>query len=619
MSDEKRSDPGAARASPPLDANAHGGRHASSLAQVGLLVKHGLPAFMFLLALTVLIEHSEQAPAVDALFARYVAEKSSLPLDDRVVEPRVTVVEISAPLRLKQFEAMRAMSDSTAERMDGVRPTDRRQVAGYLRRIAALISDPELASELKVIGIDVDLAPLEDADTDGGEAQVRDAVNELRKVAPIVLVAFDRPTEDRHARNRFMRAMDCRADEAAERPDGSHALYFASPALFTARDEAPLRFPHERRRDGGGGEASAGDGNASLPDVFPSLGALMHLVSSADDGARSNESLTLLCRQARRAAVSPDGDQSILQDELRVADRNPKAVAAVQRQYEKRMYNWRLLDKSSAGQITIDRLEQLVDGPNDDALQTRRLRSLGERMTAGPGLILAIASGGSNDRYYLPYAYRDWVDGATVHAMEMISRTEGFEIDEKWLGALAFDLLVGSIFIVVTAFSIPFLEPRVKSAPFLGSVLMTVLPLLVAWPLVLLSIRFCSYELDRCRWCNPCFVIGGLALHAYLEAHAGTAHSHRPASLVSALSFRIDRLRRTFRDHRARAAGGGRALAPLFDSLLTVSACWLAWLWALHIVFAEYPGAAPAVVAALLVTVACAVLALTKSSKSEHS
>lgn len=595
------------------------------------LIKHGLMILLLLVAATQLVERFHWFTGTDEFFARQVAVKSAPPQLDFVEPTQVTILEVSAQARLTDFEETGELTAAIADRTRGVRPTRRAQVAKLLSRLAIYLGPPDAGASIpnselpSVIGIDVDLAPLENDRSDQHEKEMIDALDRLRDLADVVVVSFDRHLpEARTRRNQFMEKAGCRSNlpkVSSVKRDGVagrrplHDLYFASPVLFTARSEAPLHFPGEA----GPHTLARND----LPAIFPSIGGLMSLLlHKRDPRPEAEESLTAFCDQAIAALSGRPGYPSTLQDSLAKESDSISTLKQIREHYQWWRYNWRIMDGPLIDRVSISSIEDLSIRPNspNQVNEDQRTEDLTRqtRLRASSAIIVSIAGSGTNDQYFVPYAYVHRTSGAELHGLEILSRRN--KMQEGGLD-LFVDIALGMLFVILSALVIPAIKRITRILPQIGIIVSIFFPLCAGMFLAWLSIHVARWTLAYDNWINPIYVIAGLALHAYLEAWNSKQSGHGDLSWCQALSFRFDRLGQVFHDHRIGSLSERSGVLRILDAQFVVLASWAIWLGALVPTVLEEDAGLSLRGASLVlgaITIYCAVCALRQRNAMER-
>lgn len=526
-------------------------------------LRQGLPLLVLLVALTVVIHERHWIPGFDEYFARQVAPlRSSEAAGDDLLPGRrgVHVLEVSPVARTALLEQVDPVAGATIERLQGVRPIDRAKMALLLGSLAKRMDSvrPE------VIAIDIDLAPLEQgkpasqgtADCDH-EHKVIDALNALRTKSDVIVIALDRadPSQQRR-RNEFMVNAGCASAAVPNAVEGvrttcgrpmekpPHDLYFASSRLFAKEREAPMKFPGRR----------TGPQTTDHPEVFPSLGTLIHVLSAQAKPRRSLA--TALCDQALHRVATPAGNPALLEDALAVGQAGSRAAFAIDEHYDMRWFNWRLLDSPSIAR-------SVLQGPDPGSL----MAAVGDDVFKARAVILSVDAGASHDKYDLPSASGDRVSGAMLHALQAQSVWPPLR-ESTFVGAVI-DGVIGGVFLVATAFLMPALTLVRKVLPHLSGTGLLVVPALLAVLLAFASLWAAAWTVNHDVWINPIYVILGLTAHAYVDAsHANAAH-HEHTPWHQSWTFGLYSLRQALK-----LPPGKERTARVIDAGVAVLCCW---------------------------------------------
>ena len=553
---------------------------------------HGIPALILLVAATAIIHRFHWIPPSDEYFARLVAANQSVDVDDeRLQTPLFQVIEINSVARAAMLERTEMKSPSaevTFTRTDGVRPIGREQIGGLLATLAAALEDRKRKSSKavpKVIGIDIDLAPLEDEPI---SEKIKDALTALRMIAPVVVIAADRSRlQDKEARNQFLVEAGCTlsADLDRDKQSPISGLFFASPLLFTKFNEAPFRFPAEKESS----SHHSSKESQSVPDWFPSLGVLMHLAMkhATEDGiagrhqyrsqseankfeaSRSAErnALTALCNQAS-AAHDARSEKAIMQDELTGRYGSNDHVQAMAAAYRHELYNWRLLSHTHLARTVINDQEfKQIQEPSGEQLELRLLEA--------DALLVSVAGVGGIDRYFVPFlpgSVEQWPSGAMLHALAAASLQERVKT-VSWEG-LGIDFLIGLGFLVGASVFVPVILRLRAHMQFVGGALLALLPIGLAIGLFIFGMNLAARWLSHGLWFNPIYVIAGLCAHAYLEPWA-LMQAQDKMEAKHPFFFGFHRLREAFVRRGKSQAFGNTTLAGVWDSMLEMFIKWL--------------------------------------------
>ncbi|MDT7838753.1 hypothetical protein [Aquabacterium sp. OR-4] len=396
-------------------------------------------------------------------------------------------------------------SDQTRLRLDQDKPFSRVRLAEYLEQLnKSLPAEPP-----SVIGIDVDVTPLEDSPSDAGSAQrLKNALLKLAERHVVVAAALDR-REQAHvaARNAFMRDLCTGANKQGQVP----RLAFASIAVASERGKALIDVPYESRNR----KAPTSFHSGAVPAVFPSLGVVLGeaaaryvLEPGANGGAPTTrwgqqddqhgpQTLTTLCQQA-------NGSQPTTLDLAAAAS---DGASTLPHYYEPRHLNTARADP------LIQTFE--IDSPADllhISLPTRVL-------------LISVDDDTASDQHLqlrLTDATRHLVPGDRIHAVTAIGRA--FPLQPSHGLAWLVDLAVGMVFAALGHALKPGQRMR-RHYPMAGLCLGLIGPLALGGLGCWLADGLSAKLLWQGVWLLPVPMMVGMALHAYGEAGM-PAHDH---------------------------------------------------------------------------------------------
>lgn len=544
-------------------------------------VSHGLPWALLLTLLTIVLHHLHWLEDFDGRSMRTVSEaagyKKFVGQTFEVVDDpkqRILVLEVSTRMRARVFETLssKLANDDDIDRVGGVMPVDRIQLAKLIENVASRLEEPT-GSALKpirpgVVAIDVDVVPVGAIQADGdagndrlGSFEIMAAVNRLRNSAHVILINLSRPDlNERIKRNKFLVDLGCTGLPSTLRgashdskgqirniaAEPSHGLYIASPSLFYERFGYPLNFPSEPLKSNNDGK----DG------VFPSVANLIHLRQELDrelsSPASDDKRVLALTRVCREAAQSTSGESNgaekskrlreglLLEDAIanylpaECADKSSKDSDCIRYGvddlYEHDFYNWRLINTDFFRRSEIDCKNY----------ETRTDRNLCEpqipdEIFSASVVIIGVNGGDRHDKFDTPLTGRDSVGGATVHAVGALSQRDRLKLNGEHYGwSILVDILVGLSFVLLwsaIASGIQFSTQRYFRR--LAGLVLALIPLSLVAALGTLTIYVISPGFLNCDvWINPLYVLLGLCIHAYSEAwnfHADhSPHLHWP-------------------------------------------------------------------------------------------
>ncbi len=493
---------------------------------------HGLPAVLLLTLLTVIVHKFHAFDAFDSWFTRQSVQvllTARHELSEPVIptagqrDDVIQVVEVGTALRIQALEHDgKNLKQTELDRIGGVRPIDRDKLADLIEALAAAlpIDDPKPA----VVAIDIDVAPLFDAPCDPLPASVfqpptppriAEALNTLREKVHVIVIAMSRPEKSqRRCRNNFMVRVGCTMSSPARVDHPRNGLYFASPRLFHDHYDYALKYPFDALQsphsldklfDWFPWRLNARPTPAPVADApFPALGNLINLRLKANPDDREMASLTALCREARR----PGPENDLLEDSI---DEGRFELDA----FEPRRVNWKLLDGDGIRSTLLSNDEvDRADGP------IKALVPLASHVLRSRVIILGVDGGSRHDRFDAATVAPDPISGALMHAL--VAKSSAEPVQENASIAFSIDALVGIAFVTLWAATVVLLarvaqRSRLPSTfGWLAAAMPIVLALGIGW---VVTYALSPWLLEHWNlWSNPAYVLGGLVLHAYLEA-----------------------------------------------------------------------------------------------------
>lgn len=522
------------------------------LRDAGLATWGHLPIVVLLTLLTVTLHSWHVLDDTEGYFMRWSVQtllnrEPPGPASHALVDSqhKVQVIEASAFMRIKELEQGDEATTDHVSRVGGVRPIDRAKMAGLIDaladRLGAQARGSAHAGPARVVGIDVDLAPLEVTPAPGNSSMlVVDALNKLRRHAVVVVIVLDRPDHQRQARNRFMvdQAACTRYGHESSRSDDLHPLYFASPRVFHAVQRIHPSYPLEFPFAGKPGTTRHALQPAGLH--FPSLSNLLHLAGTTDTSAKPVSSprpraLTLLCEQAAAANTSSAPVGMLLEDLITglradaCADQGASSPASCAEfdpdAYHMLGINWRLQDTDLLGRTELDSTAQL-----SSAASAAGGALAGHHLDAGV-LILSVDGGGRHDKYVVASATPDPISGASLQALQLLSARPNQALDRHSFVAVLADLVAGTLFLFIWRLVVRLLHGMRRWPKTVLDLIRIATPLGLALGMGLLAIHWASPALLlHDVWMNPAYVLAGMALHAYVEGsdRSTDRHHHAP-------------------------------------------------------------------------------------------
>jgi hypothetical protein len=381
---------------------------------------------------------------------------------------------------------------------------------------------------LKVIGIDVDIAPLTVVGPkDKCVKAMWKALDGLRKHVAVVAIVMDRESQAlRKVRNDFYAQVQCTTGSQLADGQYKHALYLASPRVFHDTFSYPIDFPFDAKE---GKESKAELSELQGPNgtgVFPSLSNLL-LASAFREPERYQGSLTFLCNQSRRASEPRNAswDQMVLED--LIAQHRPERCRRFPHvmecrafnldRYELKPINWRWLDSEDIRTFTVTRLAQ-PDSEKWD-LQPR------SDFFSSAALIIGVDAGAGYDKFIGATVSPDPVPGAVLHALQAVSVQDArhvLYIHSAW--TILVDFCVGLFFLIIWKPTLLLINSGLKGTST-STLLKLVLPPLIGMGLGFICVQYLApWLLTRNVWANPVYLLAGLVLHAYVESLHGAAH-----------------------------------------------------------------------------------------------
>lgn len=528
---------------------------------------HWLSAIALAMAGSALIEESKWLDSFEDAVVREVARQRSLQDDLKAPGPgelQIQHLEISARARVAQLEQRTDVAD-VIERLGGVAPVDRGQMAKVIQSLAQRLPEPVAPAARPIVAIDVDLAPLErTGTTDEQRRDVLRALRALREKAHVIAVVLPRaagPAGGRDKRNCFMRQAACTrlAGSAAERPgadaqcpiphpevppDVRGALFFASPRLFHQTASYPTKYPYRLSKEA---DLSA-EGAGSLPPYFPSLGTLIreqhkhafpHHGESAGaasataglDATALRQTLTFLCEEAH----SPQGDGELLEDRM-----SSPSASGIAKSYDEQRYSWRLLDDPRLQQTVINDIES-IDKPEQ----------LGAVALNRPVLLLGIDGGAAYDKFGIAGISAQSISGAGLHALQALSiEWQPNALVQKFAG-IAVDVVVAAAYSLTWLLLYRrLLRPLRSRMPIIGGWLVAGVPLGLGIGLTWLCFELVAIGMSIDLWINPIYIVAGLLLGIYVDAwndsEPGTEEERKLRSRLLGLPAAREALRSGF-------------------------------------------------------------------------
>ncbi len=372
--------------------------------------------------------------------------------------PRVDLVQLEAELVRNQLELPHLhLERETVERLSGVRPLDREQVASVLKQIGDGLAHRE---RLNVLAIDIDITPLVETDPVGSQVAadtevalnpampdgpcetsackaMLTAISSLRKrTHHLLLVAMARPTEtSRRVRDRFLKQL---AD--AERGEDLGEVRVVS-SLIESRQGLVEKFHsvaamgrrYQRPCDPPGVELR-------LPAYFPSLGVVAHELSGGASNplahtmigpARSTSTATLPVQGIPPIAVG--GLQPLIDDYL---DDGTFAACIAERYAPNSYIDWASLKN---GRVTLIGLTQAA-GTSE---RTPKIDTFALQVSQARIMIVAADGGAGVDRHPTPFESGGMLPGALIHAA--IAASDVLVPARTWASFLA-DLCAGLLY-----------------------------------------------------------------------------------------------------------------------------------------------------------------------------
>lgn len=477
---------------------------------------HGLPAVLLLSLLTVVLHHLHLGEVSDGWFMRdamqtvlgskYGDDQAELTMSPPA--QAIQVLKASTLLRVLALEHNGGgLTQADLDRVGGVRPIDRDSLAGLLQALASRIgAAPPGVEQPRVVAIDVDIAPIASGASCERTEAMSSALEALRQHVQVIAIALDRSDErQRTCRNQFMReacSVKTRAGESHE-----YSLHFALPHLFHKTHGYALDFPYGKK-----------DKNSSAIAVFPSLGNLLYLAMQGKRSDAENASLAALCTEVS-ASVPPAHDRLL----DRIVDEGSGPVLSA---FQMRRINWRQLE-SDAMRFTYLQAGAAMPGA---ALLTQAVHELQPQQLAAGAIVLGVDGGSRHDKFDGASGTPDPISGPMMHAL--VARSSAEEQIENPSWSFAVDAAVGVIFVLLWSSIFAALEGLTRDSGWrrLLSWAIAAVPPLLALGLGWGVMRFVSPSLlEHDIWANPAYVLGGLVLHAYVEAwHVYAPHEARP-------------------------------------------------------------------------------------------
>lgn len=449
----------------------------------------------------------------------------------------VSVLMVSPYMRITELEKAVASSEKLQasdrrmiDRVGGVRPIDRCEFAGLLELLAVQIAEPRNSNYLKVIGLDVDIAPLEDDDLSSVCApRMIMALTALRKKVTVVAIVMARATADaREKRNRFYTEdAQCTRYEDKHTSDGLLPLYLASPRVVHRIDSYPIDFPFEKKKNIY--KVSGQRMNDELV-LFPSLSNML-LASAFRSGTHHLASLTMLCEQSRQHLDSSHQQEQLLLEDW-IENYHPGSCNSSGAQgrckefswddYGERPINWRWLETDAVLNFVLNSRNQIAEGKG----------AAGELMDlfSAAALIVGVDGGNGFDKYRVASA--EPISGAMLHALQtasVLDENRVLHVDSVW--SILADFAMGLAFLFFWK-AVVLLSERTTWLARTQQTLKVAVPLVLALCLAHLGMEYVApWLVIRNIWANPAYLMVGLALHAYLEGWHSTAgaHSHMAA------------------------------------------------------------------------------------------
>lgn len=513
---------------------------------LGLVVRHvrGSLATLTLLTLAVVsLHHTHFLDWSEGVIRRLVLDISAgRQLDQsfsRQSDPRktVSVVMIEPYSRIRDLEMDAKMLDDKAlvDRVDGARPIDRCKSAVVIESLAKRLDDAHNRQYLKVVGLDVDIAPVSEAESQRCGASIASAVAHLRAHVNVVAIVMDRETESlRNLRNDFYGegGLACTLPETLKAsPDSSeksespnqHHLFLASPRVFHSTYSYPIDFPSEVRPEPHSRTSAASSWNPPANSVFPSLSNVL-LAAAFRSGDSYLKSATMLCEQAltQKATRASPRTQLLLEDRIgrRFSERcdtpagGPDCLEFSLERYELRPINWRWKDSEDiqSFSVSVSQLQKI-----DDSMP-------GYDFFSAAALILGVDGGAGYDKFQ---GAADAIPGAMLHALQAVSvQDAGHVLYLASIWALLVDFGVGLVFLAAWKSLSLLIDWRLRGTAT-RDMLRLVLPVVIAFSLGLICVNVLSPALlARDVWANPLYLLAGLVMHAYVEAAEGADEAH---------------------------------------------------------------------------------------------
>lgn len=505
--------------------------------QVGRQVWNSLATLTFLTLAAVALHHFHVFDATEGVLRRMVLNTAvGRQMDEPTMRRAdathgVSVVMLDAFARVNELEMdSGGLDKKLIDRVAGARPIDRCKFAGAISSLADQLMKPENSQYLKVVGLDVDIAPVADKARDHEcNTSMAIAVEKLRQYVTVVAIVMDRESEElRKVRNSFYGkgGIDCTlpatVKESKIMPEPSAAtyrlkhLYLASPRVFHSTYSYPIEFPSEAKA-GVSHEASV-SWQPPADTVFPSLSNLL-LATAFRSGDAYLKSATMLCEQALMQTESRESrqDQMLLED--RIGERFPDKCSESSGddaclkfsldRYKSRPVNWRWIQTDD---VHVYSLSELTD------LSNYKLRPDNDFFSAA-ALILGVDGGAGYDKFA---GTLDAIPGAALHALQAVSVEDASHVlylQSVW--ALLADFAVGLAFLFAWKSVSLLLDwglPGTATRQLLKLVLPVALAVLLGW---FCLDRLAPFLLNLNIWANPLYLLAGLVLHAYVEGAEG--------------------------------------------------------------------------------------------------
>lgn len=511
---------------------------------VGRQVWNSLATLTFLTLVAVALHHFHVFDATEGVLRRMVLNTAVGRQMDEATTRRadathgVSVVMLDAFARINELEMDSAdlKEKSLIDRVAGARPIDRCKFADVITSLANQLQKTEHSQYLKVVGLDVDIAPVADNDRDHVcNTRMAEAVEKLRKSVAVVAIVMDRESEElRNVRNNFYgkAGIDCTLPETVKESKAesgsstaAHHLYLASPRVFHSTYSYPIDFPSEAKA--GGSHEAASSWRPPTDTVFPSLSNLL-LATAFRSGDAFLKSATMLCEQALMQTGTRESrhDRTLLED--RIGERFPDKCSEFPGddaclkfsldRYASRPVNWRWILTDDVHVYAVSKLTELSD---------YKLRPDNDYFSAA-ALIVGVDGGAGYDKFS---GTLDAIPGAALHALQAVSVQDGSHVlylQSIW--ALLADFAVGLAFLFAWKALSLLLDrglPGTASRQLLKLVLPVALAVLLGW---FCLAQLAPFLLNLNIWANPLYLLAGLVLHAYVEgAEGGHEESEDPA------------------------------------------------------------------------------------------